>query len=177
MPDPQRPGLVMRARHCLLPLEPAAATVERLSTYLALVDRPLAALLARDRLRRLGPGRFGYGSRPFRLLRFELVPSLELEGLWEEGALQLRCVDCRIAGLGRWERSVGFGLTARLQPGPGRVSARAEVSLSVPAALPAWSRSLAGSALDQVLDRLERRLERGLRKDLLSWLLDPAVSG
>jgi hypothetical protein len=43
--------------------------------------------------------------------------------------------------------------------------------------LPAWSRSLAGAALEQVLDRIERRVERGLRKDLLTWLLDAAVSG
>jgi hypothetical protein len=47
-------------RRCLLVVPEAGATPERLAAYLALVDRPVAALLARDRLERLGGGRFLY---------------------------------------------------------------------------------------------------------------------
>lgn len=169
--------MVARERHCRLDLAGAGSDHDRLADYLALVDRPLSALLARDRLRRLGTGRFSYQSRPFRLLRFELVPSLELGAVWGAGELALSAEHCRIAGLGRWERALDFDLSARLRPAPEGLDGMARVSLVLPAALPAWSHSLAGAALEQVLDRIERRLERGLRKDLLTWLLDPAVSG
>jgi hypothetical protein len=171
------PGLVVRQRHCRLALEPMATTERQLAAYLALVDRPVSALLARDRLRRLQPGLFTYSSRPFRLLRFELVPSLELLAVWEGGELSLRCSDCRIVGLGRLERALRFDLSARLRPVPEGIDGLARVSLALLPGLPAWSLSLAGTALEQVLDRVEHRLQRGLRKDLLTWLLDPAVSG
>lgn len=176
-PSPLRPGMVVRERHCRLELAEPGVDPKRLATYLALVERPLSALLARDRLRRMGSGRFSYQSHPFRLLHFKLVPSLELRGVWQAGELQLTGDDCRIIGLGRWERSLDFGLSAWLRPTPDGLDGRACVSLVLPPALPAWSHSLAGTALEQVLDRIERRLGRGLRKDLLTWLLDPAVSG
>jgi hypothetical protein len=51
------------------------------------------------------------------------------------------------------------------------------VSLRLAPAVPGWGRALAGRALDQVVDRIERRLRRGLRLDLLTWVLDPGVSG
>jgi hypothetical protein len=173
----ERPGLVVRERHCHLNLEKGAAAAERLASYLALVDRPLAALLARDRLRRIRTGHFTYSSRPFRLLRFELVPSLALDGHWEEEELWIRSADCRIEGLGRWERALAFDLQAQLRPVADGLDGWARVSLALPPTLPGWSHPLAGIALEQVLERIERRLHRGLRKDLLTWLLDPAVSG
>jgi hypothetical protein len=52
-----------------------------------------------------------------------------------------------------------------------------QVSLRLAPSVPLWGRSLAGRALDQVVDRIERRLGRGLRQDLLTWVLDPGVSG
>jgi hypothetical protein len=170
-------GLVERERHCRLVLEAMATTEQQISAYLALVDRPVSALLARDRLRQLQPGRFSYSSRPFRLLRFELVPSVEILAVWEGGELRLRCSDCRIVGLGRLERALRFALSASLRPAPEGIDGLARVSLALRPGLPAWAFSLAGNALEQVLDRVERRLVRGLRKDLLTWLLDPAVSG
>jgi hypothetical protein len=133
----------------------------------------VSALLARDRLRQLQPGRFSYSSRPFRLLRFELVPSVEILAVWEGGELRLRCSDSRIVGLGRLERALRFALSASLRPAPKGIDGLARVSLALRPGLPAWAYSLAGNAPEQVLDRVERRLVRGLRKDLLTLLLDP----
>ena len=171
------PGSVVRERQCRLELQPMAATEQQLAAYLALVDRPVTALLARDRMRRLQPGLFSYSSRPIRLLHFELVPSLELHAVWEEGELHLHCSNCQIVGLGRRERALRFDLSARLRPAAGGLDGIVSVSLLLPPVLPAWSRSLAGAALEQVLDRIERRLKRGLRKDLLARLSDHAVLG
>ena len=170
-------GLVVRRRHCRVPLETEAATEERLAAYLALVERPLAALLARDRLERLGVGQYRYRSRPFRLLRFELVPTLDLWARWDPPRLAVHSGDCRIHGLGRWERSLAFELAADLAPVPGALEGELRASLVTAASLPGWGRQLAGAALDQVVERIERRLRRGLRKDLLTWLLDHGVSG
>ncbi|MEB3170038.1 MAG: DUF1997 domain-containing protein [Synechococcaceae cyanobacterium] len=183
--SPPTPGEPLtRTRRCLLALPEAGGCPERLAAYLALVDRPVAALLARDRLERRGAGRFLYRSRPFRLLGLALVPTLELEARWQEPWLEVRSVACRLVGLGRWEGSLAFALAARLMavpagaegPAPGIVG-ELQVSLRLAPAVPGWGRALAGRALDQVVDRIERRLRRGLRLDLLTWVLDPGVSG
>lgn len=168
---------VVRTRHCRVPLEAERATPERLAAYLAQVDRPLAALLARDRLERLGEGHYCYRSRPFRLLRFELVPTLELRARWQASRLEVRSGECRILGLGRWERSLTFELAAELAPGSRALDGALQATLVTARPLPAWGRQLAGVALEQVIERIERRLLRGLRKNLLTWLLDPGVSG
>lgn len=170
-------GAVLRLRHCRVPLETERATPERLATYLAQVERPLAALLARDRLERLDEGHFRYRSRPFRLLRFTLVPTLELRAGWQPPRLVVRSGECRILGLGRWERVLAFELAAELVPVSGALEGELQASLATAGSWPGWGRQLAGAALDQVVERIERRLLRGLRKDLLTWLLDPGVSG
>ncbi len=160
-----------------MPLDLERATPERLAAYLSQVERPLAALLARDRLERLEEGRYRYRSRPFRLLGFELVPTLELRARWQAPRLEVASLDCRILGLGRWERSLAFALAASLTPEPRALEAGLQASLDTVGPLPGWGRQLAALALDQVVERIERRLQRGLRKDLLTWLLDPGVSG
>jgi hypothetical protein len=169
--------LVVRERPCLLQVPEARASSERVAAYLSSVDRPVGALLARDRLQSSAEGQFLYQSRPFRLLRFELVPTLEFSALWRDGELRIRSGDCRLVGLGRWERRLRFALSAHLRPRADGLEGVAQVSLALPPALPVWARALTGAALEQVLDRIEGRVGRGLRKDLLTWLLDPAVSG
>lgn len=183
-PSSWRGEPLIRRRRCVLALPEAAAKPQRLAAYLALVDRPVVALLARDRLQRLGDGRFVYRSRPFSLLRFALVPTLELQARWRDPWLEVESVSCRLVGLGRWEESLAFALGARLaaEPGsaggePAAVVGEVQVSLRLAPSVPLWGRSLAGRALDQVVDRIERRLGRGLRQDLLTWVLDPGVSG
>ncbi len=162
--------MVSRCRQCPLQLNDPRATPERLATYLALVDRPVAALLDRRKLQQLGFGRFRYSSQPLRLLKYELVPTLELQACCQGASLHLLSDRCRIAGLGRWADGLSFGLAADLRPGPARLDGLATVWVGLPSTAPGWCRSLAARALDQVLDRMEHRLRRGLAKDLLAWL-------
>jgi hypothetical protein len=169
--------LVVRERQSRLPISELPLDPRRLAAYLALVDRPVTALLARDRLRREGPGQFTYSSRPFRLLGFELLPSLQLCAAWQGGVLRLHSLNCRIKGLGAWENAVIFEAKVWLWPAPQGLEGLAQVSLALPAALPRWSTSLAGTALEQVLDRIENRFGRGLRKDLIIWLSESGVAG
>ncbi len=179
----QPPKLASRAnrlilqRHCPLPLHESGATPERLAAYLALVDRPLAALLARDRLQMLDSGRFLYSSRPLRILHLELVPTLELRACLQGDSLHFRSEECRIAGLGRWTNAVSFGLAADLRPAAALLDGRATVWLDLPSSSGAWGRSLAARALEQVLDRMQRRLSRSLGKDLQTWLMETQKSG
>lgn len=169
--------LVVRERQTRLSITELPLDPRRLAAYLALVDRPVTALLARDRLRREGPGQFTYSSRPFRLLGFTVVPTLRVWGVWEGGALCLSSSDCRITGLGRWESAVDFGLSTVLEPGPHGLDVLARASLRLPLKFHGWAPHLAGMALEQVLDRMERRMGRGLRKDLLRWLSHFGVPG
>jgi hypothetical protein len=168
---------VVRRRPLVLELRNPAATPERLTAYLSLRDRPVQALLARDRLERLGSGHFLYRSRPFRLLRFELVPTLELRACWRDPQLEIVCETCRIVGLGPWERALAFEMGAELRPAAPGLEGEVRVTLHTARSLPAWGRALAGRGLDQVLERIQRRVGRGLRADLLTWLLDTSDLG
>lgn len=175
--DPAGAVPVVRSHRIVLALPEARATPERLAAYLCLIDRPVTALLSRDRLERLEPGRFLYHSRPFRLLAFELTPSLALQATWQGSCLEIVCDDCRLLGLGAWQRGVAFTMAASLRPAALALEGEWRATLLTPASLPGWGRSLAGKALEQVLKRIERRVQGGLRKDLLTWLLDAEVSG
>jgi hypothetical protein len=176
-PSPVGAVRVVRSRRISLVLPDSGATPLRLATYLALPDRALLSLLARDRVERREPGRYLYRSRPVRLLGFELVPTLQLRSCWRESELEIVCEDCQILGLGPWERALSFAMTASLRPGPLGLEGELEVTLLTSPSLPGWGRALTGRGLDKVVDRIERRVQGGLRKDLLTWLLDAAVSG
>ncbi|MFZ0408134.1 MAG: DUF1997 domain-containing protein [Cyanobium sp.] len=169
-PGSKKSVIVMRRRPCHLALTNPLATPERLSAYLELVDRPLAALLARDRLHRLESTRYLYSARPIQLLQYQLVPSIEIRATYHRNSLQLLSENCRIAGLGRWDRLLTFGVSADLRPGSAALDGLATVWVALPATAPGWGRSLAARALEQALDRMERRLNRGLVKDLQAWL-------
>jgi hypothetical protein len=176
-PSPARAVPVERSRRLVLALPESGVTPGRLGAYLCQVDRPVMALLARDRLERLEAGRYTYRSRPLRLLGFELVPTLQLRARWRDPWLEVTCEDCRILGLGPWERALAFTMSAVLAPGALGLEGELRVRLLPSPSLPGWGRSLAGRGLDQVVDRIERRVQGGLRKDLLTWMGDAAVSG
>lgn len=161
---------VVRRRHLLLPIAVPTASREHLAAYLALVDRPLASLLARDRLHRESPGQWIYRSNPHRLLQLEVVPTLALEARWHIDRLEVQSTGCRLAGLGRWGERVSFCLRATLEAGEGAIAGWAEVGLHSSLIGLRGARGLAGVALEHVLDRMERRLGRGLQRDLLVWL-------
>ncbi|MFN9628959.1 MAG: DUF1997 domain-containing protein [Cyanobacteriota bacterium] len=170
-PEPA-PGLpaVRRQRHLQLAVSGPGATRERLEAYLALVDRPLSALLARERLHREAPGAFTYRSNPHRVLHRDVVPTLGLAARWDAHRLEVRSTRCQLAGLGSWGESIGFTLVANLEPGEACLAGWAEVALHSRMMTMGAVQGLVGFALESVLDRIERRLSRGLHKDALAWL-------
>jgi hypothetical protein len=162
-------ALVVR-RELQVPIAATGADQERLSSYLALVDRPLSALLARERLIQEGPGLFHYRSRPFRVLQLEFVPSLSLAASWRDGQLAIESRGCQITGLGPWGRSLGFRLRAGLMAADRELRGWTDVGLNTGLVDHGAARQLAQVALEAVLDRIEARLGRGLRRDVVSWL-------
>ncbi len=163
-----------RRRPCLLPI---AAPSESLALYLSCPERPLAALLARERLRWIGDDRFTYNSRPLRLLGLVLVPHLTLEARRCGDGLALRSLLCRVEGLGSWGQDLGGCLEAALQPGDGGLEGWVQISLQSPLLSAGWARALAARALERQLDRIERRLLSGLREDLHTWLAGREQAG
>jgi hypothetical protein len=161
---------VVRRRHLRLPIAVPTASREHLATYLALVDRPLTSLLARERLSLEGPGRLTYRSNPHRLLHLKVVPTLSLAACWDEERLEVTSTGCRLAGLGDWAGDVGFSLRASLRPEEGAVSGWAEVGLHSRLVRLQGTRGVARLALEHVLDRIERRLGRGFHRDVVAWL-------
>lgn len=162
-------ALVVR-RQLRVPIDAAAADQGRLATYLALVDRPLSALLARERLIQEGPGLFHYHSRPFRVLHLEFVPRLSLAAQWRDGQLAIESCGCQVEGLGPWGRSLGFSLRAGLAAAEGELRGWTDVVLHTRLVDHGGPRQLAQHALEAVLDRIEARLRRGLRRDVETWL-------
>ncbi len=161
---------MVRQRQLLIPISGPAATRDQLARYLALADRPLTSLLARERLHPKGAGRWIYRSNPHRVLHLEVVPTLSLSACWEDGRLQVRSTECRLEGLGSWGERLGFSLRASLEPAQDAVAGWAEVGLHSRLLKPPGARGLAGLALEQVLDRIERRLGRGFQRDAAAWL-------
>ncbi len=173
--DAVDPRTVVCRRQLVLPISAATASREQLASYLALVDRPLTSLLARERLTQEAPGRLTYRSNPHRILHLEVVPTLSLAARWGNDRLEVNSTACQLAGLGDWGGAVGFFLAASLEPAPGAVSGWAEVGLRSRIARVPGAHRLAQRALEHVLDRIERRLGRGFHNDVLTWLEGKAV--
>jgi len=165
-----------RRRPCHLTVAAAGSTaagstaVAPLARYLSRPERPLAALLARDRLRAIGNDRFTYQSRPLDLLGRSLVPLLTLEAHWNGHSLALRSLSCRIEGLGRWGHDLGITLEAGLVPLEAGLDGWVQLRLCSPLLAAGWARGLASRVVEALLDRIERRMQRGLRADLEAWL-------
>jgi hypothetical protein len=179
-PSPRQgfaPPAVVCRRQLLLPIPAPAATRDRLAAYLALVDRPLMSLLARERLRPDGPGHLTYRSNPHRVLHWKVVPTLSLAARWGDERLRVNSTRCQLAGLGEWGGAVGFSLAATLEPRHAAIAGCAEVALQTRVVSVPGAHGLACFALEHVLDRIERRLGRGFQKDVLAWLGEAAGTG
>jgi len=164
------PPALLRRRELSLPIAAPGASRERLLAYLALVDRPLTALLARERLTAMAPGEFTYRSNPHQVLQWQVVPTLMLRAGWEGEQLKVRSTRCRLEGLGFGMESLGFTLEAELGAEETGLDGWAEVGLQSRLVNSPIGRGVGTLALDAVLDRIERRVGRGLRKDLGAWL-------
>jgi hypothetical protein len=161
---------LLRRRDLSLPVTAAEATQERLQAYLSLVDRPLTALLARERLTAVAPGEFTYHSNPYQVLQWEVVPTITLRAGWEGEQFEVRSTSCRLVGFRQGMESLGFTLEAVLGAGEAELGGWAEVGLHSRLVTTPIGRRLGSLALEAVLDRIERRVGRGLRNDLGRWL-------
>jgi hypothetical protein len=159
-----------RRRQLRLPISAAGASREHLQAYLALVDRPLIALLARERLNSVAPGEFTYRSNPYQIIQWRMVPTITLQANWGGGQLAVRSTSCRLVGLPAKMESLGFTLKAGLATEGESLEGWAEVGLQSRLGTTPIGRRLGILALEAVLDRIERRVNRGLRKDLVAWL-------
>jgi len=164
------PPALLRRRELSLPVTAAGASRERLLAYLALVDRPLTALLARERLTAVAPGEFTYRSNPHQVLQWQVVPTLTLRAEWEGDQLEVRSTSCGLVGLGFGMDSLGFTLEAVLGAEETGLGGWAQVGIHSRLVNSPVGRRLGTLALEAVLDRIERRVGRGLRKDLGVWL-------
>ena len=164
------PSPVTRERQLLLPITAPRASREQLASYLSQVDRPVSALMARERIRREDSGVFLYESRSHRILHLEVKPTLLLSAGWDGERLEVRSLECRLVGLGEWQGAVTVSLESSLTAGEGTLLGWVQVSIVSRLAWLPGGRALARLVLEHVLDRLQRRLERGLHRDLLVWL-------
>ena len=164
------PPALLRRRHLSLPVTAAGASKQRLLAYLALVDRPLTALLARERLTAVAPGAFTYRSNPHQVLQWQVVPTLTLRARWEEEQLEVSSTSCRLVGILQGMDSLGFTLVAVLGAQERGLGGWAEVGLHSRLVTNPIGRRVGTLALEAVLDRIERRVGRGLRNDLGRWL-------
>jgi hypothetical protein len=165
---------LLRRRELSLPITAEGACQKRLMAYLALVDRPLTALLAGDRLTAVTAGAFTYRSNPHQVLKWQVVPTITLQAGWEDDQLEVRSSSCRLVGLGQGMDSLGFTLEAALRAGETGLGGWAEVGLQSRLVTSPIGRRVGTLALEAVLDRIERRVDRGLRKDLGNWLGEKA---
>jgi hypothetical protein len=165
------PPALRRRRELRLTISGSTDSRDHLTAYLAQVDRPLTALLARERLYPQNPGHFLYRSNPYQILRWQVAPTVALVATWHNNQLEVRSTRCFLAGAGEWGESLGFSLMAVLQGEPAGLSGWAEAGLNSHVVNSQIARGLAARAMEAVLDRIERRVQRGLRKDLETWLL------
>ena len=161
---------LLRRRDINLPIPGPLASQERLQAYLALVDRPLTALLARERLKTVATGHFTYRSNPDQVLHWQVVPTLNLQAGGEADKLKVRSTSCRLVGLRDSMESLGITLEAVLTAEEVALSGWAEVGLQSRLVASPIGRRVGTLVLETVLDRIERRVCRGLRRDLGVWL-------
>jgi len=165
---------LLRHRRLRLPITALGAPRERVVAYLALVDRPLIALLARERLNSIAPGVFTYQSNPYQILQWQVVPTLTLRADWSGEQLEVRSTSCHLVGFRPGIESLGFSLEAVLSAEETGLGGWAEVVLQSRLITNPIGRRIGTLVLDAALDRIERRVGRGLLADLGAWLGDEA---
>ena len=168
--------MIQLQRQLSIRLDLPGISCEQVEAFLVLPKRPLRALLSRSRLEIIGsvPGRFAYASRPFGVGQWQLQPRVQLHAAWQESALRIRCLDCRIEGLGGWQNAVSYCFEAELRPEPEACTAKVTSELNLDprgafALLPSsLLETLGEQALEQALARMERRCRSGLQQQLQS---------
>jgi hypothetical protein len=140
--------------------------------------RVLAALLNRNRLRRVGPSRFRYCSRPVAVGPWELRPELEFLADWNGTEMSIRLEHCRLHGFpgSLSQPPVRFEMEAVIRPMESELQAEATTRLSIPEGsavrlLPRPLLQLLGrQALLACLARLESRCQARLPLVAKAWI-------
>lgn len=174
------------SRHCSVDLSGAAPLAQQgplaqdalLRAYLSQPGRVLAALLSRQRLQRLSPGRFHYCSRPIAAGPWRLQPQFWFHASWSGDTVQIQLVDCHLHGLPASgpREALRLDLEACLQAKGPLLLASATASLELrPGPLTAWLPRplfllLGRQALLACLARLESRCQGRLPLSALAWM-------
>ena len=167
--------LQVRRSHAIA-LQLPSASLAQLQNYLSKPRRPLKALMNRKRVEQQEDGQFLYASKPYQLLNYQLQPEVIFRSSWDGDQLIILLEQCTIHGLGRFQDLVQFQCQAWIRPEPGRLMAKADLSLELPstgaaALLPEpLLRRTGDLALSLVTDRLEKRCRAGLMKEALNWI-------
>jgi hypothetical protein len=148
-----------------------------LRNYLALVDRPVKALLRPERTEVLGNGHYRYRSRPFSVGPYSVAPTILLNAAYRERELSIQC-------LYRGSRSTPFGMSfdyaygleARLTAAGWGLEARGNVWLESAVLSHAWAQPVGRWVMAELQQRLERRFQAGLGRDLTAWIGDGRIN-
>ena len=174
------------SRHCLVDLFGAAPLAQQrpqasdalLRAYLSHPGRVLAALLSRQRLKRLSAGRFHYSSKAIVAGPWQLQPQFWFNASWSGDSVQIQLVDCQLQGL----PDSGPGQGVRLELEACLRAENAMLVASATAALELQQGPLTGwlprplfallgrQALLACLSRLESRCQRRLPWSALAWM-------
>ncbi|QNI69781.1 DUF1997 domain-containing protein [Cyanobium sp. NS01] len=174
------------SRHCLVDLFGAAPLAQQrpqvsdalLRAYLRHPGRVLAALLSRQRLKRLAAGRFHYSSRAIVAGPWQLQPQFWFNASWSGDSVQIQLVDCQLQGLpdSGPGQGVRLELEACLRAENAMLVASATAALELqPGPLTGWLPRplfalLGRQALLACLSRLESRCQRRLPLNALAWM-------
>ena len=146
------------------------------SHYLRLVDRPVKAMLKKDRTEFLGNGIYLYRSREFRLLNWRIAPILQLKASSTEDGLALVSSHSSVIALNpRWSLPYGYGFEVVLKSCSSGIGAEGEIWIEASSLHQPWMQKLGRHALIALKARLENRFKQGLSKDASIWSRDVKI--
>jgi hypothetical protein len=148
--------------------------------YLALVDRPVRALLRSEATQQLAAGEYLYHSRPFRLGPWQVVPRIHLQAR-QRG--QMLWIKCRASSQRCLETishknsklTYAYGLDVYLLAQGDGIEARGLLWLESVSLSLLWAQPLSGLIMIELNRRLQRRFQSGLQKDFARWLNDGRI--
>jgi hypothetical protein len=148
------------------------------SRFASRPGRVLAALLSRERLKKVGPNRFRYRSRPVAVGPWKLQPELQFCAEWDGTAVLIRLEDCQLHGFptGANQPPIRFEMDASIRPTESQLMAEAITRLAIPPTSAArllphsLLRFLGQQALQACLARLERRCQTRLPLVAQAWM-------
>jgi hypothetical protein len=141
--------------------------------YLRLVDRPVKAMLSKERSEFLGAGMYLYRSREFKIFNYGFAPILRLKAsVIEDGLALMSRHSSMIKINSRWSLFYGYGFEAFLKSCSTGICAEGEIWIESSSLHQPWIQKLGRHALIALKARLEKRFMGGLSKDARIWSRD-----